>query len=95
MGEAIGLNRQNVVNFLSTDEMTKDVNQDIQEAEQIGVTGVPFFVFDRKYAISGAQDEKVFLNTLEKSFREWEKLHAETKLELIEGKSCKPNGECE
>ncbi|MES2480062.1 MAG: DsbA family oxidoreductase [Bacteroidota bacterium] len=95
MGEAIGLNRQNVVNFLSTDEMIKDVNQDIQEAEQIGVTGVPFFVFDRKYAISGAQDEKVFLNTLEKSFREWEKLHAETKLELIEGKSCKPNGECE
>lgn len=95
MGEAIGLDRQNVIHFLSTDEMSKEVNQDIQEAEQVGVTGVPFFVFDRKYAISGAQDEKVFLNTIEKSFKEWEKKQAEAKLEVIEGKVCKPNGECE
>jgi protein disulfide-isomerase len=95
MGEAIGLDRQNVIHFLSTDEMTREVNLDIQEAEQIGVTGVPFFVFDRKYAISGAQDEKVFLNTLEKSYKEWMKLHGPEKLQLQEGKVCKPNGECE
>lgn len=94
MGQAIGLDRQQLLHFLSTDEMSKEVNQDIQEAEQIGVTGVPLFVFDRKYAISGAQDEKVFLNTIEKSFKEWEKKQAEAKLEVIEGKVCKPNGEC-
>lgn len=95
MGQTIGLDRQELLRFLSTDEMSKEVNQDIQEAEQIGVTGVPFFVFDRKYAISGAQDEKVFLNTIEKSFKEWEKKHALKKLELIEGKTCKPDGKCE
>jgi len=95
MGQAIGLDRQDVLRFLATEEMTEAVKNDIAEAEQIGVTGVPFFVFDRKYAISGAQDESVFLNTLEKSYKEWEKKQAETKLEVIDGKVCKPGGECE
>lgn len=95
MGQAIGLDRQDVLRFLATEEMTEAVKNDIAEAEQIGVTGVPFFVFDRKYAISGAQDESVFLNTLEKSYKEWEKKQAETKLEVVEGKVCKPSGECE
>lgn len=76
MGESIGLNRQELLHFLNSDELSTAVKQDIQEAEQIGVTGVPFFVFDRKYAISGAQDEAVFLNTLSQSFAEWQKSNA-------------------
>lgn len=95
MGETIGLDKQDVLRFLATEEMTEAVKKDITDAEQIGVTGVPFFVFDRKFAISGAQDESVFLNTLEKSYKEWEKKQADTKLEVIEGKVCKPDGECE
>lgn len=76
MGESIGLKRQELLHFLNSDELSIAVKQDIQEAEQIGVTGVPFFVFDRKYAVSGAQDEAVFLNTLSQSFAEWQKSNA-------------------
>lgn len=95
IGFSIGLEKQNVVQFLNSEEMTNEVKKDIQEAEEIGVTGVPFFVFDRKYAISGAQDESVFLNTISKSFSEWQKANPAPKLEIKEGNACKPNGECE
>jgi predicted DsbA family dithiol-disulfide isomerase len=73
MGQKMGLDKEDVLRFLTTEEMTEAVKNDITEAEQIGVSGVPFFVFDRKYAISGAQDEAVFLNTLSQSYAEWQK----------------------
>jgi len=76
MGQKMGLDKEDVLRFLTTEEMTEAVKNDITEAEQIGVSGVPFFVFDRKYAISGAQDEAVFLNTLSQSYAEWQKNHA-------------------
>ena len=41
-----------------------DVKGDITEAQEIGVQGVPFFVFDRKYAVSGAQPVEAFVNTI-------------------------------
>ena len=41
-----------------------DVKGDIREAQEIGVQGVPFFVFDRKYAVSGAQPVEAFVNTI-------------------------------
>ena len=41
-----------------------DVKSDIKEAQEIGVQGVPFFVFDRKYAVSGAQPVEAFVNTI-------------------------------
>src|SRR5690625_90968 len=34
---------------------TQKINQDIQEASQVGVQGVPFYVFNNKYGVSGAQ----------------------------------------
>jgi predicted DsbA family dithiol-disulfide isomerase len=42
----------------------KEVKDDIKEAQEIGVQGVPFFVFDRKYAISGAQPVETFIQTI-------------------------------
>ncbi|MBI3232480.1 MAG: DsbA family oxidoreductase [Bacteroidetes bacterium] len=71
LGEEIGLDPSTLKIALESDAYTKDVRMDIYEAHQIGVRGVPFFVFDRKYAVSGAQDSSVFLQTLEKSFLEW------------------------
>lgn len=44
-----------------------EVRADIEEARRLGVTGVPFFVFDRKFAVSGAQPEDVFRRALEKA----------------------------
>jgi predicted DsbA family dithiol-disulfide isomerase len=40
--------------------------QDIGEAATLGISGVPFFVFNRKYGISGAQPLSVFTDTLQK-----------------------------
>jgi predicted DsbA family dithiol-disulfide isomerase len=41
-----------------------DVQKDIAEAQELGVQGVPFFVFDRKYAVSGAQPVEAFVQTI-------------------------------
>lgn len=95
IGAQIGLDKGKVIQMLASNDWVKEVEQDINDARYFGVSGVPFFVFNRKYAISGAQDESVFLNTIEKSFAEWQKEQKNTKLEIIEGKVCKPNAECE
>jgi predicted DsbA family dithiol-disulfide isomerase len=46
------------------DEYAKAVDSDIAEARMLGATGVPFFVIDRKYGISGAQPVATFLQAL-------------------------------
>ena len=46
------------------DEYAKEVNSDIEEARALGATGVPFFVIDRKYGVSGAQPAETFLHAL-------------------------------
>lgn len=80
--------------MLESDDYTNEVQQDIHEARQLGVTGVPFFVFDRKYAISGAQEASVFSGTIEKSFEEWAEANPVSPFEVIEGQSCSIDGTC-
>lgn len=70
IGEEIGLEGKAVADMLNSDALRDEVLVDIAEAQQVGVTGVPFFVFDRKYAVSGAQSSAVFLQTLQKAFSE-------------------------
>ena len=95
LGVEIGLDATEL-QAASTDELyAYQVNQDIQEARQIGVNGVPFFVFNRKYAISGAQPPQAFLETLRKSFDEWQKLNPQPKLNIQQGNSCSIDGVCE
>jgi predicted DsbA family dithiol-disulfide isomerase len=49
---------------LTTDEYTADVENDIREARLLGATGVPFFVLDRRYGVSGAQPVEAFRSAL-------------------------------
>lgn len=70
LGTSIGLDRAELKSVLESDQFAADVRSDVAEAQQIGVRGVPFFVFDRKYAVSGAQEIKVFLDTLECTWNE-------------------------
>lgn len=79
LGLEVGLDKNAIEKVLHTDVYANEVRQDQEEAQAIGVTGVPFFVFDNKYAVSGAQPTDVFLKTLEKS---WEEGNFETKLKL-------------
>lgn len=71
LGLTIGLEEVNLDRVLDSDEFSYEVNQDIREGANIGVQGVPFFVFNRRYGISGAQPVEAFLETINKSFSEW------------------------
>lgn len=70
IGTSIGLNAVELTSILESDAFAYEMMQDVQEAQNIGVQGVPFFVFDRKYAVSGAQPVEAFLQTLEKVYSE-------------------------
>src|SRR5690606_27413939 len=67
----LSLNPEALSSSLVNGIYINEVKADIDEAQKLGLRGVPFFIFNRKHVISGAQEEKVFLSTLEKSFREW------------------------
>ncbi len=94
LGKDVGLDESRVKQVLDGDEFASEVRGDIQRAQTIGVSGVPFFVFNDKYAVSGAQPSGVFLETIEKSFAEWRKDNPEKKLEVVGGPVCTPEGEC-
>lgn len=66
IAEQVGLQREQVAKILAVDEFKNGVEADIQEGLQLGVRGVPFFVLNRKYGISGAQPQEVFEDTLRK-----------------------------
>lgn len=91
----IGLNETAVTGVLNSDAYANDVQSDIREGVQLGLRGVPFFVFDRKYGISGAQAVDVFSQTLDQSFTEWLQNNPQTGLEIIDGKVCTPDGVCD
>ncbi len=68
---------------LNSNDYTAEVRADEEEAQVLGVRGVPFFVFDRKYAISGAQPVDAFAQTLQKV---WQEAHPFTDLTPAAGK---------
>jgi predicted DsbA family dithiol-disulfide isomerase len=53
--------------MLASDEYADAVRADSNEARALGANGVPFFVIDRKYGISGAQPAEVFLQALQRA----------------------------
>jgi len=70
LGTEIGLDPAEVARVLAGNDYADDVQTDIYESRQVGVTGVPFFVFNDKYTVSGAQGSGVFLQVLEKVWEE-------------------------
>jgi predicted DsbA family dithiol-disulfide isomerase len=64
----VGLEESAVREVLDSGAFTAEVRHDEQEARQIGITGVPFFVVDRVYGISGAQPPELILSALRKAW---------------------------
>ena len=91
----IGLDSDKAKAVLESDKYADAVNADIQESRQLGVSGVPFFVFDRKYAVSGAQPAEAFLQNLEKSFTEWRQANPTVQLQVSEAPVCTPDKVCD
>ena len=92
-GTSIGLDEKEVKEMLATDAYTQEVEKDEAEARSIGVTGVPFFVLNNKYAVSGAQSPETFLQALTQSYQEFNK--EKSPLIITEGESCKADGTCD
>ncbi|WP_210463108.1 DsbA family oxidoreductase [Rufibacter roseolus] len=91
LGEEVGLNGDEIREVLQSDTYAQEVQQDMYEAQQVGVRGVPFYVFNDKYAVSGAQLSELFREVLDKV---WE----EEKPQMISGEGagfCTPDGICE
>jgi predicted DsbA family dithiol-disulfide isomerase len=61
----IGLDRDEVVTVLTDERFLPDVKEDVAQADAYGINGVPFFVFNEKYGVSGAQETATFANVLE------------------------------
>ncbi len=87
-----GLDADLVATVLAGNEHSDDVEADIRQAAAYGATGVPFFVIDRAFAISGAQPAEVFTRALEQA---WAAGHPQ--LSVLAGAgagadSCGPDG---
>jgi len=70
LAEEIGLDRADVVRSLESDEYLSAVRADQELARSYGISAAPFFVFDGRNSISGAQDKDVFVQALEQAVRD-------------------------
>ena len=66
----VGVPEADTRRVLASDAYAAEVEADIEEARAIGVNGVPFFVLDRRYGISGAQPAELFLEALQAAQRD-------------------------
>ncbi|CAA9324447.1 MAG: 2-hydroxychromene-2-carboxylate isomerase/DsbA-like thioredoxin domain [uncultured Nocardioidaceae bacterium] len=64
---SVGLDRERVLEVLGGDEHAEAVRADLDQARAFGISGVPFFVVDRRYGVSGAQATEVFTALLEQA----------------------------
>lgn len=88
IAEELGLDTDQAEYVLNSDSFDYEVKQDILEARNIGVTGVPFFLLNDKYALSGAQPVDLFVDALTQTYNETNTNNS------AEGKSCTIDG-CE
>jgi len=86
----VGLPADEVDDVLASDRYADAVRADIAQAAAYGITGVPFFVVDGKYGISGAQPPEIVLQTLELAWSERQPLSFVTAAagDVCEGDAC-------
>ena len=83
----IDLDRAEARTALDGDSYTREVRIDEADAAQLGIHGVPFFVFDRRYAVSGAQPHDALLHVLNKTWSDRSEATVTT-----DGAACGPEG---
>lgn len=73
LGDEIGLDGRQVKQMLDSNDFADEVRYDEKQARDIGISGVPFFLVNDRYAVSGAQEPEVFLQALQRGWLEYEK----------------------
>jgi predicted DsbA family dithiol-disulfide isomerase len=85
LGAEVGLDQEKSAEVLEGDRYAAEVRADEQEARTLGINGVPFFVIDRRYGISGAQSPATILQVLDEA---WAKSHPLVVTEAGDGMAC-------
>ncbi len=87
IAEELGLDTDQAQYVLNSDSFDYEVKQDFLEARNIGVSGVPFFLLNDKYTLSGAQPVDLFVEALTQTYNETIKSD-----KTVEGDSCTIDG---
>ena len=66
----VGIDPRRARAAMASDEFAADVRTEEREAAELGISGVPFFVLDRRYGVSGAQPSELLLEALQKAWSE-------------------------
>jgi len=66
----VGLPEDQVLELLAGDAFSDEVRTDEYTASRLGIDGVPFFIFDRRYAVKGAQSSAHLLEALRRAHAE-------------------------
>ncbi len=86
-----GLDEGEVADVLASDQYAEGVRADEAQAHELGISGVPCFVLDGRFAVSGAQSPQILLSALHQAWAEREPRATESS-ELPEGTVCGPDG---
>lgn len=88
LASELGLDAQRVKEYLASSEGIEEVRAEIEEARSLGITGVPTFVFEGKWGVSGAQEPETLLKILEQVSQEIGATAPESEANACEGDSC-------
>ncbi|MGM0931544.1 MAG: DsbA family oxidoreductase [Actinomycetota bacterium] len=91
-GVVLGMPEEEIRETLANDRFAAEVRADIAEARALGVNGVPFFVLDRKYGISGAQPAEAFAQAIRQAWNERSPLTVLPQSTSADGAVCGPDG---
>lgn len=83
-----GLAENEAADVLASDQFAQEVRADEAEAHELGISGVPCFVLDGRYAVSGAQPSQLLLSALHQAWSERD----QTEPRYAEGAVCGPDG---
>ena len=89
---SIGLAGNETREMLASNAFGKEVKQDEMQAQDFGISGVPFFVLNDKYAVSGAQSPETFLQALEQTWQE--SVEEKKPIFINQGENCSVDGNC-
>ena len=70
LAKEVGLDITDLKHQLDTGSLKSEVSQDEDMARKLGINGVPYFLINDKYAVSGAQDPETFLDALKKAYQD-------------------------
>ena len=94
IGEKLSLKAEDIKAGFASEKFKLGVEKDVKKSRELGISGVPFFVFNDKYGVSGAQPPAVLQQVLEKAWSEFQE--GDKGLQIIRGgESCDVEGNCD